>query len=97
MKNQNEEYVRVNRQKIYSSGLDIKSKADFLDDPLIMKITDEFISFERPSIDYKGKTNKLSKKGWTRCTTVGIEIKEGYYLFDQEESNEDFLIAYLKQ
>lgn len=94
-----ENYVKITKtglrdeRKIY-----VKSANLMFKDRLLMKIDEYSISFKAPTLDYRGKLNKFSNsksKNWFEMT-VCQELKEGTYYFDQEESNEDFLITYFE-
>lgn len=72
----------------------VESECEFLKEPLIMKLTESYISFEKPSLDYFGKTNKLQQKSNKFQTSISIELKEQTIEFDKDESTQDYLIAY---
>lgn len=58
----NNEYIRIGNSEFIYSRVNIKSENDLFLGDLIMNITDSFVSFERPTLDYRGKTHKIHKK-----------------------------------
>lgn len=72
-----------------------KSNINFFNTPVVFEFTEDFISIRKPSLDFRGKTIKMTHKnsGWYG-TTFSKDLPEGKFIFDEEESNEDELIAY---
>ena len=77
----------------------INVKSDFFKtkEEYIIKVYDDCITFERPTIDYQGFTHKAyeKKSGWmglsVASTTVPtFKTKE----FDLEDSTEDIMVCY---
>lgn len=88
------ETITIEKKGFTQIRIIIESECEFLNEPLIMKLTHESISFKKPSFDYNGKTNKLQRKSNKFQTSISIELKEQTIEFDKEESTEDYLIAY---
>lgn len=77
--------------------INAKSNINLLEDDVIIDVGEDYIKISRPSIDYNGKTYKLNKmnNGWYG-TTLQMQLPLGKFLFDDEESTEDELIAYYR-
>jgi len=77
--------------------INAKANINLLDDDVIIDVGDDYIKISRPDIDYNGKTYKLKKmkSGWYG-TTLQMQLPIGNFLFDDEESTEDKLIAYYR-
>lgn len=87
-------YVKFAKKGFTQSKITVSSDADFLKDELLIKITESYILFEKPSFDYKGKTNKLTKSYNLYHTSVTTLIDDRIIHFDDEESTDEYLIAY---
>lgn len=87
-------YIIIKNNGFRDSGISIKSDNTIFLDYLIMSITDEFISFKRPSLDYRGKVNKLHKcnNNYFQTTVPKIGVEGTFYF----EGDEDNLIAYFR-
>ena len=58
---------------------------------------DGFIAFREPDIDYSGKTFKPHNPRSTwHSMTLPIDIEEGQYLLDEEESDDSKIVFYLE-
>jgi hypothetical protein len=69
----------------------------FCEDDFIVTITDDYISFKKPTIDYNGKTHKVTKQVNTYHLTLYEKLPIGVFVFDEEYSNEDELIVYFEK
>jgi len=72
------------------------TKDPFFCDEVLIEKTDERIIFTHPGMDYVGKSAVCSNQnhGWFSFSWV-IEIKNGKYFFDEDESTEDVRVIYL--
>ena len=73
----------------------VKANVDFLNEPVIVTITDLSVTIKRSGLCYSGKTIKLSpkKNEWFQTTFQKI-IPLGKLQIDSEYSNEDEIVAY---
>ena len=72
------------------------TKDPFFKDEVVVKKTDERIIFTHPGMDYVGKSAICGNQspGWFAFSCV-MEIKNGKYFFDEDESTEDVRVIYL--
>ena len=76
----------------------ISSKSDFFNEEVIIKIENDKIIFRKPSIGYNGKSRKFSRhKSGYYHTAIVCELPIGKYEFDEDESDEDCMVAYYRQ
>ena len=85
------------KHSICKTRINAKSNINLLDDDVVIDTGEDYIKISRPDIDYNGKTYKLNKmkSGWYG-TTLQMQLPLGKFLFDDEESTEDELIAYYR-
>jgi hypothetical protein len=76
----------------------ISSKSNFLSGDMVIKVDGDKIIFRKPTIDYKGKTYKMSmnKKTKEYQTAIIAELPFGKFDFDLDESDEDCRVVYFK-
>lgn len=88
--------ILVNRQT--QRAMRITTKSVFFRDELIVKVEQNKIVFRKPPISYVGKVLRPTfyKKTGFFAFCVVAEIPEGRYEFDEDESNEDRIVAYFK-
>jgi hypothetical protein len=92
------EGVRVRESSLGCHYQLFVSRNEFFNQELIVKIEDDKVRFQRPTMSYCGKTNKPSKQGMAYKLTCLITslIPLGDYMFDKDESNEDVKVIYLE-
>lgn len=64
---------------------------------VIADIQDDVIIFTVPTLDYQGRVHPVSDAGnGSKKIYLGyLNMNDGFYEYDQEDSNEDQLIIYL--
>jgi hypothetical protein len=74
------------------------SRCSFFKNEVAVKIEYNKLTFWIPTIDYNGKTRKLTlhKKGYYYMEIV-CEYPIGKYKINEEESNEDCLVVYINK
>ena len=89
--------IRISQHKFTTIRLTAKSSINFFETPVILDFNDEYIRITRPNLDYTGKTIKMTKakSGWYQ-TTIRADLPKGRIEFDEDDSNDDELIAYFK-
>ena len=89
--------ISFTKHSTLKTRINAKANINLLDDDVIIDVREDYIKISRPDIDYNGKTYKLNKmkSGWYG-TTLQMKLPLGKFLFDDEESNEDELIAYYR-
>lgn len=89
--------ILIYNHKYTSVKIQAKSNIKFFDTPVVFEFTDEYIRITKPELDYSGKTIKMYKQnsGWYGAT-INKDLPIGKFLFDEEDSNEDELIAYYR-
>lgn len=89
-------YIRVNKAQTDRQRV-ITSKSDFFKGRTIFKVEKDKIIFKKPTIDYRGKSYKfcLHVDGFYHSTIL-CEIPLGKFYFDEDESNEDIIVAYFE-
>ena len=72
------------------------TKDPFFNDEVVIEKTEERIIFTHPGMDYVGRTSTCTKQnsGWFTFA-FSMEIKNGKYFFDEDESTEDVRVIYL--
>ena len=88
--------ILINKNSFNRIRVTVKVNIDLLKDDVIIKIKDDCIIIKKPSIDYRGKSYKMTpmkSRDWYQ-TALSNNIPLGKYYFDEEESNEDELVAY---
>jgi len=71
------------------------TKDPFFCDEVLIEKTDERIIFTHPGMDYAGKSIICSKSLCWFSFEFPMEIKNGKYFFDEDESTEDVRVIYL--
>ena len=91
-------YVNISKRKDKYNTYNFTFKNDFFENYFAFEVDDEKVIFKRVGIDYEGKYYKASHShyGWYTFQCVNENIKEGSFYFDEEESNEDIIIAYFE-
>ena len=77
----------------------INLKYPLFEGSAIVVITDTYISFERPGLDTRNARKLTRIKRERPEHYLGItddRLQLGRFTFDEEESNEDYLIAYFE-
>lgn len=87
------EYIKISQSGFTKSLVNIKTEREIFDNPIIVKVTEGYLKFKVPSIDFRGKARKLNKSrdGYYQFRVSEV-LKEGTYQF--EEENEDILTIY---
>lgn len=91
-----------NTNRINKRFIHINSNFEFLKGEVIVLADYRSITIKRPDFDYQGKSRKLhSPRLMWFCTsfTIGADTQDlplGKFLFDEEDSNEDQLVAYFE-
>ncbi len=86
--------ARYNQRTVSSKSIFFVTNED-----IIVKLKDDKMIVTRPTIDYNGKTYKVTKisdSGWNCFTFIGQDLPIGKFEFDTDESNEDMVVIYLK-
>lgn len=84
--------LRLYRKK-YSNNFDVYSTNNFFAEPVVCRIKEGVIEIAHPTLDcaktihYPNKYNNLYKFGIS-----GVNLNDGIYKLDEEESNEDLLV-----
>lgn len=75
----------------------IRTKSDFFSSAIKYKVTDDCITFEKPTTMYNGETikPKKSKNGWWLFQIEAEEVPMKKYDFE-DESTEDCVIVYFR-
>lgn len=63
----------------------------FKTDTVIVELHEDYMSFKKPTLDYKGKTYKVLKHGNAVAVKVMLPVPHGEFELDEEDSNEDEL------
>ena len=78
----------------------IRTKSLFFEpnEEIIVKVSENKVTFKKPWIDYNGKTYipKSTNAGWISFM-VSAELPYGFFDFDLEESNIDQRVVYFEQ
>ena len=95
----NIDYIIICKWKESDSGKRITARSEFFKDDVIIKIENNKILFQKPTIDYRLKTHKFyrDKKGFYHTTKHNVQtLPIGKYYIEEEESNEDCLVFYFQ-
>lgn len=91
------DYIILTKQGFNKMQVSVKTDNIFFDKDMVLTVNDSFISFSPANLDRRGKTHKFTKNRKHvnyYQSSLQLDLKEGKFFFNVEESNEDFLIAY---
>lgn len=84
--------LRLYRKK-YSNNFVVYSTNNFFAEPVVCRIKEGVIEIAHPTIDCAKKVHVPTKyKTYYKFGISGLNLNEGTYTLDEEESNEDLLV-----
>lgn len=85
------EYIIISPSTFTQSRISIKSENKMFLDDVVMKISENCVIFEQPSMDFRGKTIKMTKKkeNYYQNTCAKIDKEGKFYL---EKENEQLIV-----
>ena len=91
------DYIRIAKKKLKNQYLINFKNVLCEEDYLSVKVDEEKISLNRIGIDFVGKHHKVTNNtfGWA-MTSISADLEDGKYEIDEDESNDDSIVAYFE-
>ena len=92
-------YIILYKKRFTAFDVAVNSSFDLFKSEIIVTASEEKITFQRASLDYRGKSHKYYQKDkhsqYYTGAIYNIDLKEGKFFIDLEESTEDCVVVYL--
>lgn len=89
--------IVVSEQKNKPNQRQITSNSNWFDcDYILFNAKEDYISITKPSLDYRGKSQKPTKQNNSYHFLVTAELPLGKFEFDVDDSTEDELVVYYR-